>query len=97
MDDMVDGLIRLMNSSDDFTGPINLGNPKNFTILELAQKIIELTGSKSGIIFLPLPQDDPIQRQPIIELAKKELGWEPKIEIEEGLKKTIDYFRLIVL
>ncbi len=97
VDDMVDGLIRLMNSSDDFTGPINLGNPKNFTILELAQKIIELTGSKSGIIFLPLPQDDPIQRQPIIELAKKELGWEPKIEIEEGLKKTIDYFRLIVL
>jgi UDP-glucuronate decarboxylase len=97
VDDMVDGLIRLMNSSDDFTGPINLGNPKNFTILELAQKIIELIGSKSRIVFLPLPQDDPIQRQPIIELAKKELGWEPKIEIEEGLKKTIDYFRLIVL
>ncbi len=93
VDDMVDGLIRLMNSFDDFTGPVNLGNPKEFTILELAQKIIELTESKSRIVFLPLPQDDPIQRQPVIELAKKELGWELKIDVEEGLKKTIDYFK----
>ena len=82
----------MMNSRDGFTGPVNLGNPGEFTMIELAEKVIALTGSKSQIIFKPLPQDDPKQRQPIIELANKELGWEPVVNLEEGLKKTIDYF-----
>ena len=91
-DDLIDGMIRLMNSGDDVTGPINIGNPSEFTILELAQKVIELTGSKSKIIYMPLPQDDPMQRKPVIELAREKLGWEPKIALEDGLKKTIEYF-----
>ena len=86
-------MIRMMNSRDGFTGPVNLGNPGEFTMLELAKKVIDLTGSKSKIIYLPLPQDDPTQRKPVIELAKKELDWEPTIPLEEGLKKTIEYFR----
>jgi UDP-glucuronate decarboxylase len=96
VDDLVDGMIRLMNSRDDFTGPVNIGNPSEFTMLELAQKVIELTGSESKIIHLPLPQDDPMQRQPDITLAKKELDWEPHIQLEEGLKATIEYFKGIV-
>ena len=93
VDDLIDGLIQLMDSNDNFIGPINLGNPTELTILEVAQKIIELTHSKSRIIHLPLPQDDPRQRQPDIKLARKELRWEPQIDLEEGLKRTIDYFK----
>jgi UDP-glucuronate decarboxylase len=93
VDDLIDGLIKLMNSPDDFTGPVNLGNPVEFSILELAQKVIELTGSKSKIVFKPLPADDPMQRQPDISLAEQVLKWETKTPLEEGLKKTVDYFR----
>jgi len=96
VDDLIEGMVRLMNSREDFTGPVNIGNPGEFTMLELAQKIITLTGSDSKIIFLPLPQDDPLQRQPDITLAKKELDWQPHIALEEGLKKTIDYFRKVI-
>ncbi len=92
VDDLVDVLIRLMGSRDDLTGPVNTGNPGEFTILELAEKIIKMTGSKSEIIFQPLPHDDPKQRKPDIALAKKELGWEPKISLDAGLKQTIVYF-----
>ena len=92
VDDLINALILLMNTREEFTGPVNLGNPVEFTIMELAEKVIELTGSKSKIIFKPLPSDDPMQRQPDISLAKKELGWEPEIKLEEGLKKTIVYF-----
>jgi UDP-glucuronate decarboxylase len=92
VDDLVEGFIRLMGTKDDFTGPVNLGNPGEFTILELAQLVIEMTGSKSKIEHLPLPSDDPRQRKPDITLAKKELGWEPMIKLREGLVKTIAYF-----
>ena len=92
VDDMVEGLHRLMNTKDGFTGPVNLGNPVEFTILELANKVIDLTGSASKITFEPLPQDDPKMRQPDITLAKKELKWEPSVKLEDGLIKTIDYF-----
>ncbi|MEA3331239.1 MAG: UDP-glucuronic acid decarboxylase family protein [Campylobacterota bacterium] len=93
VDDLIDGMIRLMNSGDDFTGPVNIGNPVEFTMLELAEQVIKLTDSKSKIIFQPLPQDDPLQRQPIIDLAKEKLGWEPHVKLEDGLKKSIEYFR----
>jgi len=96
VDDLVDGLIRLMDSPDDFTGPVNLGNPSEVSILELAEKVKELTNSKSQIVYAPLPQDDPQQRRPSIELAEIELGWQPSIELDEGLTRTIDYFRKIV-
>jgi UDP-glucuronate decarboxylase len=96
VEDLIDGLIRLMEIPDDITGPINIGNPDEFTILELAQKIIQLTGSKSEIVFQPLPQDDPRQRRPDITLAKKQLDWEPKLKLEDGLQKTIEYFRQFV-
>jgi UDP-glucuronate decarboxylase len=96
VDDLIDGMIRLMNSRDGFTGPVNIGNPVEFTMLELAEKVLELTGSKSKIIFKPLPQDDPMQRQPTIDLAKKELDWEPKVKLEEGLVDTIDYFKKVL-
>lgn len=96
VDDLVDGLIRLMHSPDDFTGPVNLGNSREVSILELAEKIIELTNSNSQIVYAPLPEDDPKQRQPLIELAKTELNWQPKIELEEGLKRTIEYFETFV-
>jgi len=96
VDDLIEGLLRLMATDDDFTGPVNIGNPNEFTILELAEKVIGLTGSKSKIVWAPLPADDPTQRQPNIDLAAKELGWAPKIELEEGLIKTIDYFRSIL-
>lgn len=93
VDDLLEGMTRMMNSREEFIGPVNIGNPHEFTIKELAEKVIDLTGSSSRLIFLPLPQDDPTQRQPDISLAQKELdGWEPKIQLEEGLKKTIDYF-----
>jgi len=96
VDDLVEGMIRMMASRDEFTGPVNIGNPNEFTILQLAQMVIELTNSKSKIIRMSLPPDDPTQRQPNIELAKKELDWEPKIELREGLIKTIDYFASII-
>lgn len=93
VDDLVEGMIRMMNSRDGFTGPVNLGNPGEFTMLELANLVIRMTDSKSKLVFQPLPQDDPKQRKPVIELAKKELAWEPTIALEEGLEKTIAYFR----
>ncbi|MCI8591504.1 MAG: SDR family oxidoreductase [Lachnospiraceae bacterium] len=92
VDDLVEGMYRMMNSRDGFTGPVNLGNPGEFTMLELADKILELTGSKSKLVYRPLPQDDPMQRKPVIDLAEKELGWKPEIMLEEGLKRTIAYF-----
>ena len=95
VDDLVEGLIRLMNSSEQLTGPVNLGNPGEFTIRELAEKVIEMTGSGSSIIFEPLPQVDPTQRQPDITLAKTELGWDPNITLDQGLKPTINYFRVL--
>jgi UDP-glucuronate decarboxylase len=96
VDDLLEGMVRLMNTGDEFIGPINVGNPGEFTILELAEKVIRLTGSHSRLIFMPLPEDDPMQRQPDITLAKKILGWEPEITLEEGLQKTINYFRTVV-
>jgi UDP-glucuronate decarboxylase len=93
VDDLLEGMIRMMRTGDDITGPINLGNPLEYSILELAEKVIELTGSKSKISFLPLPQDDPIQRKPDIALAGEVLGdWKPQVELETGLKRTIAYF-----
>ena len=97
VDDLIEGIIKLMATSESVTGPINLGNPNEFSILELANLVIELTGSKSDIIFQKLPEDDPKQRQPSISLAKAELKWEPKIELKDGLKKTIEYFKKIVV
>ncbi|NNL77769.1 MAG: NAD-dependent epimerase/dehydratase family protein, partial [Desulfobacterales bacterium] len=93
VDDMIDGMIRMMNAPDDFTGPVNIGNPNEFSILELAEKVIAKTGSSSKIVYHPLPEDDPLQRQPNIDLAKKQLGWEPKTQLEEGLKQTVEYFK----
>ena len=92
VDDNIEGMYRLMNSREDFTGPVNIGNPVEFTMLELAELVLELTGSKSKLKFMPLPQDDPMQRKPVIDLAKEELGWEPRVELKEGLRKTIAYF-----
>ena len=92
VDDLIEGLIRMMSGPDDFTGPVNLGNPDEFSILELAKKIIKITGSKSKIVFKPLPQDDPMQRRPDISLAKEKLKWQPTVKLDEGLKKTIKYF-----
>lgn len=96
VDDNIEGMYRLMNSRDGFTGPVNIGNPGEFTMLELAQQIIELTNSKSKMIFMPLPQDDPMQRRPVIDLAKKELDWEPTVNLREGLIKTIEYFESVI-
>ncbi|MCK9415218.1 SDR family oxidoreductase [Candidatus Dojkabacteria bacterium] len=96
VDDLIEGMIRVMNTDDSFVGPINIGNPNEFTILELAEKVINLTNSKSKIIFKELPSDDPTQRQPNIDLAKKIINWEPKIQLEEGLIKTIEYFKTIL-
>jgi UDP-glucuronate decarboxylase len=95
VDDLVDGLIRLMDSRDGLTGPVNLGNPTEFSMLELAKAVIEQTGSSSTLVFAPLPPDDPQQRQPDIALAARELDWAPKIPLREGLVKTIDYFRTL--
>ena len=96
VDDLIDGLIRMMNSPEGFTGPVNIGTPREFTILQLAETLIEMTGSASRIIFKPLPQDDPIQRRPDITLAREKLGWEPRIQLSEGLEKTIAYFRTVI-
>ncbi len=96
VDDLIEGMICLMNSRKGFIGPVNIGNPGEFTIRQLAEKVIELTGSSSQIVFQSLPQDDPLQRKPVIDLAKKELDWEPSIPLEEGLIKTISYFRELI-
>jgi UDP-glucuronate decarboxylase len=97
IDDLIDGLIRLMDTPDNFTGPVNLGNPVEVTISTLAGMIIKMTGSKSKIVYLPLPQDDPKQRKPDISLAIKELGWSPKVDTKTGLRKTVEYFRKSLL
>lgn len=96
VDDLVEAMLRLMDSAADFTGPINIGNPGEFTMLELAETVIRLTGSQSKLKFEPLPQDDPQQRRPDISLARSTLNWEPKVNLEDGLKETIAYFRTIV-
>ena len=97
VDDMINGIIRLMGTNNSFTGPVNLGNPVEFTILELAQKVIALCGSSSQIVYKPLPPDDPVRRRPDISLAKIELGWEPCVPLETGLKRTIEYFDKLLL
>jgi UDP-glucuronate decarboxylase len=92
VDDLLEGLVRMMNN-ENFTGPVNIGNPEEYTILDLAKKIIAMTGSKSSIVYRPLPSDDPTQRQPDITLAGNKLGWKPAITVDEGLQRTIEYFR----
>jgi UDP-glucuronate decarboxylase len=94
--DLIEGLIRLMNTPDDFTGPVNIGNPGEFTMIELAELVIRLCGSKSKLVFNPLPPDDPKQRKPDIEQARKVLDWQPTVNLEDGISKTIDYFRTVV-
>lgn len=96
VDELVDGLVRMMNSPPEVTGPLNLGNPHEFTMLELAEKVLRFTGSKSKLVFKPLPQDDPRQRQPDISLARDKLGWVPVVSLEDGLKETVNYFRKIL-
>src|SRR5574344_2489272 len=97
VDDLVEGAVRMMNTSDDFIGPVNIGNPGEFTMLELATKVIDLVNSKSKIVFMPLPSDDPKQRRPDITLAKEKLnGWMPQVKLDEGLRKTIEYFESIL-
>ncbi len=96
VDDMIEGFVRLMNSADDLTGPVNLGNPGEYTMLELAETVLRQVGSKSKLVFKPLPEDDPRQRQPNITLAKNALGWSPTVHLEDGLRETIDYFRHIL-
>jgi UDP-glucuronate decarboxylase len=93
VDDLIDGLVRMMNNPLDFAGPVNLGNPNEFSILELAEHVIRLTGSRSRVVFQPLPSDDPVQRRPDISLARQKLAWQPGIQLEEGLQRTIAYFR----
>lgn len=95
VDDLIDGMIRMMNC-EGFVGPVNIGNPGEFTMLELAQKIIAMTESKSKLVYEPLPSDDPTQRQPVIDLAKEKLGWNPTIDLDAGLEKTIDYFKKVI-
>ena len=96
IDDLINGIIKMMESPNEFIGPVNIGNPNEFTILELAQKVIEMVGSKSKLIYKPLPSDDPMQRCPDISLAKKELNWQPSIQLENGLLKTIEYFKYLL-
>jgi UDP-glucuronate decarboxylase len=96
VDDLIEGMVSLMNTEDNFIGPVNVGNPGEFTIIELAEKVLSLTKSSSRLVFRPLPQDDPMQRQPDISLAGRVLGWKPKISLDEGLEKTINYFSTIV-
>lgn len=97
VDDLIEALVRMMNSQVELVGPVNLGNPRELTVRELAEKVLHLTGSKSKLIFMPLPQDDPKQRQPDITLARDKLGWEPTISLEDGLKETIAYFKKILV
>jgi len=97
VDDLIDAMVKMMNSEQGFTGPVNIGNPGEFTMLQLAETVLKLSGSKSKIIYQPLPSDDPKQRQPNIDLAKAKLGWEPKVNLEDGLKETIAYFRKVVV
>ena len=96
VEDLIKGILLLMKSPNDFTGPVNLGNPQEFTISAVAKLILDLTGSRSTIVYKPLPSDDPTQRCPDIALAKEKLGWEPQVYLEEGLKKTITYFDLLL-
>ena len=93
IDDLIEGMVRMMDREDAFTGPVNLGNPNEFPVLELAERVIRMTGSTSKIVFKPLPTDDPKQRQPDIKLAKEKLGWQPTVELEDGLKRMIEYFK----
>ena len=97
VDDLIEAMVRMMDTPDDFTGPVNIGNPGEFTMLELAEKILHMTGSRSKLQFLPLPADDPKQRRPDITLASERLGgWRPVVTLDEGLEKTIEYFRRII-
>lgn len=96
VDDLIEAFVRMMNTEKGFTGPVNIGNPGEFSMLELAEKVLKLTGGKSKLIYQPLPVDDPKQRQPDISLAKNKLGWEPKVKLEDGLKETISYFRKVL-
>ena len=96
VDDLIEAFVRMMNTEKGFTGPVNTGNPGEFTMLQLAETILKLSGSKSKLVFEPLPSDDPKQRQPNIELAKSKLGWEPKVHLEDGLKETIAYFKKVL-
>jgi UDP-glucuronate decarboxylase len=96
VDDLIDAMVKMMNSEEGFTGPVNIGNPGEFTMLQLAETVLKLSGSKSKIIHQALPSDDPKQRQPNIDLAKAKLGWQPKVNLEDGLKETIAYFRKVV-
>lgn len=96
MDDLVDGFLAMMASHDELVGPMNLGNPYEFTMLELASLVISVTGSGSELVYQPLPQDDPRQRQPNISLANRELGWAPSIALEDGLERTVRYFRSVL-
>ena len=96
MDDLIEASVRMMNSEKGFTGPVNTGNPSEFTMLQLAETILKISGGKSKLVFEPLPLDDPKQRQPNIELAKAKLGWEPKVNLEDGLKETIAYFSKVL-
>ena len=95
VDDLIEGMIRMMATPDDVIGPVNLGNPGEFTIMELAEAVIRLTGSSSKIVYSPLPQDDPVQRQPDIAEARQLLDWQPRIALDEGLRKTIGYFKTL--
>ena len=96
VDDLIEGMVRLMNSRNGFPGPVNIGNPNEFTIRQLAELVVELTGSSSRLVFEDLPADDPQQRRPVIDLAKKELGWSPTVELREGLIQTIEYFKTVI-
>lgn len=98
VDDLIEGIIRMMNNSEEgFTGPCNLGNPCEYTMCQLAEEVIRLTGSQSEVVYKPLPEDDPMQRRPVIDLAERELAWAPKVQLEEGLLKTISYFKRTIL
>ena len=96
VDDLIEGMVRMMDSRDGFTGPVNLGNPGEFTMKQLAERVLSATGSRSKIVYRELPSDDPTQRKPVIDLAMKELGWKPTIKLEDGLKRTIEYFKTII-
>jgi UDP-glucuronate decarboxylase len=96
VDDLIDAMIKMMNSEKGFTGPVNIGNPGEFTMLQLAEMVLTLSNSKSKIIYQPLPSDDPKQRQPNIDLAKDKLAWQPKVELKDGLRETIAYFKKMI-